>query len=122
MSRYGQMTLDHSRRHRPAAYSQIPDPVTFFAEVGREISAAVSAARDELLGPMRPGETPEAYRIRSYQALAAAEELTLATHPFLQPELTEATGATEEDWIDDPDLAHRFRVLAEINQAIHSAE
>ena len=119
MNRYGQMTLDHSRRHRPAAYSQIPDPVTFFAEVGLEISAAVSAARDEILGPMRPGETPEAYRLRSYQAMAAAEELTLATHPVLQPEKVEAT---EEDWIDDLDLAHRFRVLAEINQAIHSAE
>lgn len=125
MNRYGQMTHEHSRRHRPAAYLQIPDPVTFFAEVGQEISTAVSATRDELLGPMRPGETPEAYRIRSYQALAAAEELTLATHPFLQPELTEATEeseATDEDWSDDPDLAHRFRVLAEINQAIHSAE
>ena len=34
MNRYGQMALDHSRQHRPDAYSQIPDPASFFAEAG----------------------------------------------------------------------------------------
>ncbi len=117
MNRYGQMTLNHSRRHRPDAYSLIPDPAAFFAATGDEISAMISATRDDLLGPMRPDETPEEYRIRSYQALATAEELTLAAHPLLQPE---TTLATEEDWSEDQDLAHRFEVLAEINRAIHT--
>ena len=30
MNRYGQKALDHNRKHRPDAYSQIPDPASFF--------------------------------------------------------------------------------------------
>jgi hypothetical protein len=116
MNRYGQMALEHSRQHRPDAYSQIPDPARFFAEAGNEIAAAVSRLRDELLGPPGAGETPEEYRRRSYQALATAEELTLADHPLFQPDPPEET----EDWSDDPDLARRYRDLAEINQALNT--
>ena len=95
MNRYGQMALDHNRKHRPAAYSQIPDPAGFFAEAG---------------------ETPEQYRRRSYQVLATAEELTLADHPLLQPDRSQEI----EDWSDDPDLGRRYQVLAEINEAINT--
>ena len=49
MIRYGQMALDHNRKHRPDAYSQIPDPAGFFAETGEQIAAAVSQLRDEIL-------------------------------------------------------------------------
>ncbi|MCZ7538123.1 MAG: hypothetical protein M5T61_20770 [Acidimicrobiia bacterium] len=114
MNRYGQMALDHNRKHRPDAYSQIPDPAGFFAEAGEQIAAAVSQLRDEILGPPNAGETPEDYRLRSYQALATAEELTLADHQLLQPEDSEET----EDWSDDPDLARRYQDLAEINETI----
>ena len=31
MNRYGQMALDHNRKHRPDAYSQIPAPAGYFA-------------------------------------------------------------------------------------------
>ena len=117
MNRYGQMALDHNRKHRPDAYSQIPDPASFFAEAGEQIAAAVSQLRDEILGPPNAGETPEEYRLRSYQALATAEELTLADHPMLQPDLTEAT----EDWSEDPEMADRYRDLAEINKAINTS-
>ena len=103
MNRYGQMALDHNRKHRPDAYSQIPDPAGFFAETGEQIAAAVSQLRDEILGPPKAGETPEEYRLRSYQALATAEELTLADHPLFQPDPSVET----EDWSDDPDLARR---------------
>jgi hypothetical protein len=58
MNRYGQMALDHNRKHRPDAYSQIPDPAGFFAEAGEQIAAAVSQLRDEILGPPKAGETP----------------------------------------------------------------
>lgn len=117
MNRYGQMALDHSRQHRPDAYSQIPDPAVFFDEAGEEIAAAVSRFRDEILGPPKAGETPEEYRRRSYQALATAEELTLADHPLFQPD---PSGETE-DWSGDPDLARRYRDLAEINRAINTS-
>jgi hypothetical protein len=116
MNRYGQMALDHSRQHRPDAFSQIPDPAGFFDQAGNEIAAAVSRLRDEILGPPQAGETPEEYRRRSYQALATAEELTLADHPLFQP----APSGETEDWSDDPDLARRYRDLAEINQAINT--
>ncbi len=117
MNRYGQMALDHNRRHRPGAYSQTPDPDAFFAEAGEVIAADVIRLRDQILGPLRPDESPGAYRLRSYQALAAAEELTLADHHLFQPG---PTSETDEDWSDDPDLDRRYQVLGEINQAINT--
>lgn len=117
MNRYGQMAFDHNRRHRPDACSQILDPEAFFAAVGEAIAAEVTRLRDELLGPIRPEESPETYRLRSCQALATAEELTLADHHLFQPE---PSGETE-DWSDDPDLDRRYRNLAEINQVINTA-
>lgn len=116
MNRYGQMALDHSRQHRPDAYSQIPDPAQFFDEAGEEIAATVTRLRDEILGPPKPDETLEEYRLRSYQALATAEELTLADHPLFQPD----PSAETEDWSDDPDLARHYQDLAEMNQAINT--
>nr|HRC63471.1 hypothetical protein [Dehalococcoidia bacterium] len=83
---------------------------------GEQIAAAVSQLRDEILGPPKAGETPEEYRLRSYQALATAEELTLADHPLLQPDPSEET----EDWSDEPDLARHYQDLAEINEAINT--
>jgi hypothetical protein len=115
MNRFGQMALDHNRQHRPDAYSQIPDPDTFFTQVGEEIAAEVTQLRDQLLGPLRPGESPEDYRLRSYQALATAEELTLADHHLFQPC---PTNETDEDWSDDPDLDRHYRALDQINRTI----
>ncbi len=117
MNRYGQMAHDHSRQHRPDVYSQIPDPDAFFAEAGEVIAAEVTRLRDQILGPPLPGESPEAYRLRGYQALVTAEELTLADHHLFQP--IPATG-TGEDQNDDPDLARRYQALAEINQVINT--
>lgn len=117
MNRYGQMAQDHTRQHRPDAYSQIPNPDEFFTEVGEAIAAEVSRLRDQILGPPRAGEDPETYRLRSYQALATAEELTLADHHLFQ---TAPGIETDEDWSDDPDLDLRYRALAEINQTINA--
>jgi hypothetical protein len=124
MNRYGQLVLEFNRRHRPVACSQIPDPEAFFAEAGETIAAQISAARDEMLGPRRPGEDLEAYRRRSYQALAMAEETVLADHHLFQPEdpTPTSTGHSptdEENLEDDPDLAPRYRLLAEIYRAIN---
>jgi hypothetical protein len=123
MNRYGRLALDFNRRHRPVACSKIPDPETFFAEAGETIAARVSAARDEILGPRRPSEDLEAYRRRSYQALATAEETVLADHHLFQPEnpptATGEPATDEEDPADDPDLARRYRLLDEINRTIN---
>ena len=117
MNHYGRLALDHSRRHRPHAYSQIPDPDRYFNQAGEQIQAEVTALRDQILGAQRVDENPEAYRLRSYQALTTAEELTLANHHLLQPE----DEMEPDDWADDPDLERHYRHLAEINQAINTA-
>ncbi|MEI2815866.1 MAG: hypothetical protein V9E99_05350 [Microthrixaceae bacterium] len=117
MNQYGQRALDHSRQHRPVAYSQIPDPETFFDAIGEEVAAEVTHLRDEMLGPIGTDETPEAYRLRSYQALAIAEELILADHHLFQ---ADPGMEADEDWSDDPDLDRRYRTLAEINQTINA--
>lgn len=117
MNRYGQMAQDHNRQHRPDVYSRIPDPDAFFAEAGEAIATEVTQLRDLLLGPRRRDESLEDFRLRSYQALATAEELTLAEHHLVQPDRT--IGA-DEDRSDDPDLDHRYRTLAQVNQAINT--
>lgn len=116
MNRYSQLVHDHTRRHRPKAYAKIPNPDSFFEKAGQEIQAEVTARRDEILGRPHPGEDPDAYRLRSYQALTVAEELTLAEHHLLQPEAQ----PDPDDWTDDPDLERHYRHLAEINQAINT--
>ena len=118
MNRYGQMALDLNRQHRPDAFSRIADAEALFAQAGETIAAEVTRLRDEILGTIRPGESPEAYRLRSYQALATAEELTLADHHLFQSDLSDAT---EEDWSDDPDLDRRYRRLQEINETINTS-
>ncbi len=115
MNRYGRLAREFSRRHRPRAFAKTRDPDRFFTAVGDEIQAEVTRRRDELLGGPRPGENPEAYRRRSYQALATAQEPTLADHPLFEPE--PETGAQETD--NDPDLDRYRRLLNEINRAIH---
>ncbi len=114
MNRYAQIALDQHRRHRPLEHSRIDDPTRFFTEIGEQIQAEITSRRDEILGPPRPGESAEAYRLRSYQALATAEELVLADHHLFQPETGEIDG-------DDPITDRYFRDLALINETIHTA-
>lgn len=114
MNRYGRLALDHNRRHRPQAYAQIQDPDLFFTSAGMSIQADVTTARDRVLGPQRADENAEDYRLRSYQALAVAEELTLADHPLFQE------GEDLDPTADDPMLEMPRRQLAEINEAINA--
>jgi hypothetical protein len=116
MNRYAQIALDQHRRHRSLEHSLIDDPVRFFTEIGEQIQVEVTNLRDQILGQPRPGESIEDYRLRSYQALATAEELVLADHWLFQPE-TEAQEAAE----DDPILDRYYRDLAAINEALHAA-
>lgn len=114
MNRYGQMALDFNRRHRPQAFAEIEDPERFFDEAGEQIEAEIAQVRDEILGAPRPGENPEEYRLRSYQALDTARELVTADHWLLLPE--EET--EEPDLSDDPELAAYYRDLDLINETI----
>ena len=115
MNRYGQITHDQHRQHRPLEHSLVDDPTRFFTEIGDQIQADVTSLRDEILGSARPGESIEDYRHRSYQALATAEELVLSNHYLFQPE------HQETDEIDDPLLDRYYQDLAATNHAIHSS-
>ena len=115
MNRYGQMALDFNRRYRPQALAEIEDPERLFDAAGEQIELEIAQVRDQILGAPRPGENPEAYRLRSYQALDAARELVTADHWLLLPE---ADSDQEPDLSDDPELAAYYRDLDLINETI----
>ena len=106
MNRYAETALDHWRRHRPRALAAVADPTAHFTRLGEEVETRVVSLRDQILGSMGPAETPESYRLRSYQARRQAEEIVLgelvwvATEPDRQP----------EPWEDeaDPDLVAHY--------------
>ncbi len=112
MNHHGRLALEFSQQHRPRALAAIPDPDAYFTRIGEEIAVGVSRLRDQILGPAREGEGPDALRIRSSQAQAAATEVVLSQHPLFQPE--EVDPETEE-WTEDPDLDRYYQRLADIN-------
>jgi hypothetical protein len=112
MNHYGRLALEFGQKHRPTALAAIPDPDAYFTGIGDEIAAEVTRLRDEILGPAREGEGPDALRTRSSQAQAAATEVVLSQHPTFQPE---ATDPETEDWTDDPDLDRYYQRLADIS-------
>jgi hypothetical protein len=63
--------------------------------------ASLAELRDQLLGPLRPGEDPESYRLRAYQARAQAAELLgaeKAPDPDQDPsQKTDPTSAPSHD-------------------------
>lgn len=116
MNHYGQLALEHTRRHRPQAYAAIPDPTRHFAALGDEVQASVSEMRDRLLGPPPPNESAYHYQQRGYQALRTAEEVVLADQVWLDPERE-----PELDLQSDPQLATHYRSLQVMSEALNEA-
>jgi hypothetical protein len=114
MNRYGQMAFDHTRRHRPTAFASLSDPTGHFSRLGAEIQTEISRLRDELVGSLRSDEDPEAYRLRSYQALRQAEELMLTETVWLA---AEKTPPPEDEQV----AAYRLR-LATMSRALSAAD
>lgn len=90
-------------------HSQIP--TTAQADTNR-VQSETTLLRDQILGAPRPSEDPEAYRLRSYQALAAAREIVQAEQPIPAVEDQAAE-------IDDPILADYFSNLELIASALN---
>ena len=57
MNRYGTQAMRHWQQTDPARYQQIPDPETFFTELGEQVESEIQALADAIAGPDRPGET-----------------------------------------------------------------
>lgn len=115
MNHYGHRALEFSREHRPTAFAENDNPSEFFTKVGEELQSEISHRRDAILGKQQPSESPEEHRLRSYQALVTAEELTVADHYLFQPEASK-----EHDSEDDPDLARYYDTLSQINEPTDS--
>ena len=114
MNRYGRMAYDHASQHQPKSFASMADPITHFSRLGEEVENRVTTLRDQLLGSLRPSESLEDYRQRSYQARRQAEELVLAEMVWTEPEPT-----THPD--DDQVLAYRSQ-LAMVSRALASAD
>ena len=114
MNRYGRMAYDHASQHQPKSFASMADPITHFSRLGEEVGNRVTTLRDQLLGSLRPSESLEDYRQRSYQARRQAEELVLAEMVWTEPEPT-----THPD--DDQVLAYRSQ-LAMVSRALASAD
>lgn len=106
MNRYAEMALNHWRRHRPRALAAMADPATHFTRLGEETETRVGELRDQILGAQRPAETPESYRLRSYQARGQAEEIVLGELVWVEAE----PGNEPEPWEDetDPELVAHY--------------
>ncbi len=78
------------------------------------IQSETTALRDQILGARRPGEDLEAYRRRSYQALAVAREIVQAEQPVPLDHDRSAT--------DDPIVASYFSNLELIASALNQHE
>lgn len=114
MNRYGRMAYDHASQHQPKSFASMADPITHFSRLGEEVENRVTTLRDQLLGSLRPSESLEDYRQRSYQARRQAEEVVLAEMVWTEPEPT-----THPD--DDQVLAYRSQ-LAMVSRALASAD
>lgn len=114
MNHYGQLALEHCRRHRPSAYAAISAPAAYFSEVGDQVQAAVSELRDRLLGPTHPNESPHHYQQRGFQALRTAEELVMSDLVWLPAE-------PEPEAAADPELEAYYRGLDDFARATNEA-
>ena len=118
MNRYAEMALDHWRRHRPEALAAMADPIASFTRLGEEAETRVGSLRDQILASMRPAETPESYRLRSYQARRQAEEVVLGELVWVEAE----PGSEPEPWEDeaDPDLVAHYDRLDLVARTLSS--
>lgn len=70
MDPYGRAAMDYVRENCPRQYAAIPEPVSFFTELGDRMRAQVSEAAETLASAPAPPDatTPEGWAERSGQA------------------------------------------------------
>jgi hypothetical protein len=78
MNKYGRLAMSHWQKTDPDRYQQIPDPATFFAELGDRAEIEVQQLQDAIAGPDRPGESYLEKVGRLNMARLSAEEQVLA--------------------------------------------
>ena len=93
-SRYATQARAHWTRWRPAQLAQIPDPETFFAELGEQVQTQVDQVASDQAGQDVPGESYLAKVGRLRMARFDAEAQVLRELVLLPPEQPTAATAS----------------------------
>lgn len=86
MNHYGAMAQQHWQRVRPAEYATIEDPQRFFSELGEQVAEAVQQRTEDLLASQSRAEGFAAELARQQTARSTAEDETLRTMVFTEPD------------------------------------
>ena len=90
MNRFGRMAMEHWRRHRPLAFSQIAAPQEFFTSLGEQVADQIDEISERLLADSQPMTDFMSEVARREQAQRTAEEMVLSELILLRDEETEA--------------------------------
>jgi len=86
MNRYGQQAMSHWRRWLPRRFASIPEPETFFTDLGEQVESQVIETAQRLAGDDPPGEGYMSKLGRLNMARLQAEEIVLAEMVLLPAE------------------------------------
>ena len=86
MNRYGRLAQQHWAKWRPNQLSQIPDPETFFTDLGEEVETQIEALEIALAGEDPGGEDYLEKVGRLRNARMTAESQVLREMVLLEPE------------------------------------
>ncbi len=102
MNSYGQMALDHWAQWRPNQLAEIPDPETFFTQLGETVEADVDQMTTDLAGPDQRGEGFMGKLGRLRMARFTAESIVLRDQVLLPPENPDSLEDFEAEDPEDP--------------------
>lgn len=77
MNQYGQMAMEHWRKHRPAEFAGMTDPQTFFQELGEQIETRILDRAEELEDGIPAGLPYQERLNRMTAARSEAQSLVL---------------------------------------------
>lgn len=86
MNKYGRLAQTHWSRWLPTRYAQIPDPESFFTDLGEQIQEQVSSTADAI-SSQQPPQTQYLARVGQLNmARLVAEEQVMGEMAYLTPE------------------------------------
>lgn len=86
MNSYGTQAKAHWQRWLPTRYASLPDPESFFTELGQRVETRIGDLMMELTGPDQPEEGYLEKVGRLNNARARATEIVLRESVLLDPE------------------------------------
>ncbi|MHB8463758.1 MAG: hypothetical protein ACYDH6_22560 [Acidimicrobiales bacterium] len=118
MNTYGRQAQEHMRRYLPERFATIPDPSSYFRELGEQVAEQILAVERGLIPPAAPGEPWIDTVGKAKMARMMAAEQVMAEMVWLTPENQpdEPTIGDNGGWIgSDPGMPNL--VLAGMTQA-----